>query len=83
MQNEIRIGLSSVFTKLNINNCLTSSSVIYIVLTNNGFKSKLFIGFDNTNKDFLSHAWVEYENSTYHTNPIDLKQLKKLIEIAP
>ena len=82
-QNEIRLGLSSVFRKLNINNCLTSSSVIYVVLTKNGFKSKLSIGFHETNKDFHSHSWVEYENNIYHTNPIDLKQIKKLIEIAP
>jgi len=82
-QNEIRLGLNSVFRKLNINNCLTSSSVIYVVLTKNGFKSKLSIGFHETNKDFHSHAWVEYENNIYHTNPIDLKQIKKLIEIAP
>lgn len=82
-QNEIRLALSSVFRKLNINNCLTSSSVIYIVLTKNGFKSKLSIGFHEKNKDFHSHAWVEYENKIYHTNPIDLKQIKKLIEIAP
>ena len=57
--------------------------MIYIVLTKNGFKSKLSIGFHEKNKDFHSHAWVEYENKIYHTNPIDLKQIKKLIEIAP
>ena len=82
-QNEIRLGLSYVFRKLNINNCLTSSSVIYVVLTKNGFNSKLSIGYHETNKDFHSHSWVEYENNIYHTNPIDLKQIKKLIEIAP
>ena len=82
-QNEIRLALNSVFTKFNIDNCLTSSSVIYVVLTKNGFKSKLSIGFHGTNKDFHSHSWVEYENNIYHTNPIDLKQIKKLIEIAP
>tara|TARA_Y100001980_G_C14276086_1_gene112282 strand:- start:2 stop:385 length:384 start_codon:yes stop_codon:yes gene_type:complete len=82
-QNEIRLALNSVFTKFNIDNCLTSSSVIYVVLTKNGFKSKLSIGFHEKNKDFHSHSWVEYENNIYHTNPIDLKQIKKLIEIAP
>lgn len=82
-QNEIRLGLNSVFKKLNINNCLTSSSVIYVMLTNNGFRSKLSIGFNEVDKDFHSHSWVEYGNKIYHTNPIDLKQIKKLIEIAP
>ena len=82
-QKEIRLALNSVFTKFNIDNCLTSSSVIYVVLTKNGFKSKLSIGFQETNKDFHSHSWVEYENNIYHTNPIDLKKIKKLIEITP
>jgi len=82
-QNEIRLALNSIFTKFKIDNCLTSSSVIYVVLTKNGFKSKLSIGFHEKNKDFHSHSWVEYENNIYHTNPIDIKQIKKLIEIAP
>ncbi len=82
-QNEIRLALNSVFTKFNINNCLTSSSVIYILLTRKGFKAKLSIGFHETNKDFHSHSWVECGNNTYHTNPINLKQIKKLIEITP
>lgn len=82
-QNEIRLALNSVFTKFNINNCLTSSSVIYILLTRKGFKAKLSIGFHETNKDFHSHSWVECGNNTYHTNPVNLKQIKKLIEITP
>lgn len=82
-QNEIRHALNSVFTKLNINNCLTSSAVIYILLTRKGFKAKLSIGFHETNKDFHSHSWVECGNNTYHTNPVNLKQIKKLIEITP
>ena len=82
-QNEIRLALNSVFTKFNINNCLTSSSVIYILLIRKGFKAKLSIGFHETNKDFHSHSWVECGNNTYHTNPINLKQIKKLIEITP
>ena len=82
-QNEIRLGLNSVFTKLNINNCLTSSSVIYIVLTKKGYNSKLSIGYHSINKDFSSHSWVECGNETYHTNPINLKKIKKLIEITP
>ena len=48
------------------------------MLTKNGFKSKLSIGFHETNKDFHSHSWVEYENNIYHTNAIDLKQIKKI-----
>ena len=82
-QNEIRHALNSVFTKFNINNCLTSSAVIYILLTRKGFKAKLSIGFHETNKDFHSHSWVECGNNTYHTNPVNLKQIKKLIEITP
>lgn len=82
-QNEIRLALNSVFTKFNIKNCLTSSSVIYILLTRKGFKAKLSIGFHETNKDFHSHSWVECGNNTYHTNPVNLKKIKKLIEITP
>ena len=41
------------------------------------------LAFMETNKDFHSHSWVEYENNIYHTNPIDLKKIKKLMEITP
>ena len=82
-QNEIRLALNSVFTKFNIKNCLTSSSVIYILLIRKGYKAKLLIGFHETDKDFHSHSWVECGNNTYHTNPVNLEQIKKLIEITP
>ena len=80
---EVRFSLNFVFNKLNINNCLTSASVIYVALNKHGFRPKLFIGFSGTNSDFHSHGWVECEGKTYHTNPVNLMDIKKIIEIVP
>ena len=73
--------LIASFKKHRIKNCLTSALISYRIFMLSGIMAKLYIGYNKSNGELISHAWVEADNYIIHTNRQNISELTVIFDI--